>query len=112
MPTRWAVCSSAPQPAQTPLLPPCPAVYLECGTPGVRAEYELAILDETLGVQEVATDTDTFETDWGYPRFIRLSALRRRGLLAGDCLRLRVTVTVLPSLPDPAPTPLAEAIGS
>ncbi len=60
---------------------------------------QVAILDESMAVQEVGTDANVFESSWGFSRFIRLSALRRRGLLAGDCLRLRLTITVLPSLP-------------
>lgn len=57
----------------------------------------MAILDEEMAVQEMGTDTNVFETSWGFSRFIRRRNLRRRGLLAGNCLRLRLTVTVLPS---------------
>lgn len=58
---------------------------------------QMAILDEEMAVQEVGTGTNVFETSWGFSRFIRRRSLRRRGLLAGDCLCLRLTVTVLPS---------------
>ncbi|PRW56132.1 BTB POZ and MATH domain-containing 3 isoform X2 [Chlorella sorokiniana] len=73
------------------------SMFLNCGTQGVRADYEVSILDEEMAVQEVGTDTNVFQTSWGFSRFIKRSSLARRGLLAGDCLRLRLTVTVLPS---------------
>lgn len=76
----------------------CPfvAVYLYCKRANVFASYKIEALDASGVVQDSAKSGPRAFGDsaWGWSDFLNREEAAQSGLLAGDSLRLRVTVTL------------------